>query len=65
MLSVSLHPSGKCFATGGSDSKVKLWDIGTRSCLQTVCEHIDQVTCDGEGGRGQLPADSVWSTVTR
>lgn len=34
VLSVSAHPGGACFATGSSDSKVKLWDLQTRTCAQ-------------------------------
>lgn len=34
VLSVSAHPSGAAFATGSSDGKVKLWDLGTRTCAQ-------------------------------
>jgi WD40 repeat protein len=43
VLSVACHPSGKSFATGSSDSKVKLWDMSSRSCAQTLSEHSDQV----------------------
>ena len=43
VLSVAMHPSGTTFATGSSDSKVKLWDLQTRACLQTVADHTDQV----------------------
>ena len=34
VLSVSAHPRGTAFATGSSDSKVKLWDLQTRTCAQ-------------------------------
>lgn len=43
VLSVAAHPDGSTFATGSSDCRVKLWDLQTRSCAQTVTEHTDQV----------------------
>ncbi len=44
MLSVAVHPNGSTFASGGSDSRVKLWDIATRTCVQTMTsDHTDQV----------------------
>ena len=43
MLSVACHPDGSAFATGSSDAKVKLWDLQTRTCAQTLTEHTDQV----------------------
>ena len=43
MLSVACHPSGSSFATGSSDAKVKLWDLQTRTCAQTLSDHTDQV----------------------
>ena len=44
VLSVACHPSGTAFATGSSDSKIKLWDLQTRTCSQTVSEHTDQAS---------------------
>jgi WD repeat-containing protein 61 len=43
VLSVAPHPSGSLFVTGGSDAKVKLWDVGARACVQTASDHSDQV----------------------
>ncbi len=43
VLSVACHPSGSSFATGSSDAKVKLWDLQTRTCAQTLSDHTDQV----------------------
>ena len=45
VLSVACHPNGNAFATGSSDAKVKLWDLQTRTCAQTLTEHSDQVGC--------------------
>jgi len=42
VLSVACHPDGSAFATGSSDARVKLWDLQTRTCAQTVTEHTDQ-----------------------
>ena len=44
VLSVACHPSGSSFATGSSDAKVKLWDLQTRTCAQTLSDHTDQVS---------------------
>ena len=43
VLSVTAHPNGTAFASGGSDSKVKLWDLGARACVQTSTDHNNQV----------------------
>ena len=44
VLSVDFHPTGNSFATGSSDSKVKLWDFHARSCVQTLSDHTDQAS---------------------
>ena len=44
VLSISCHPDGNGFATGSSDSKVKLWDLQSRACVQTLADHTDQVS---------------------
>ena len=44
VLSVDFHPTGNSFATGSSDSKVKLWDFHARSCVQTLSDHSDQAS---------------------
>lgn len=44
MLSLAVHPGGGAFASGGSDARVKLWDLHTRTCVQTLSsDHTDQV----------------------
>ena len=55
VLSVACHPDGTAFATGSSDSKVKLWDLQTRACVQTIADHTDQV-------RG-LPAEPFFAVT--
>lgn len=44
MLCVAVHPSGNAFVTGSSDSKVRLFDLQSRTCAQIVAEHNDQVS---------------------
>lgn len=64
VLSVACHPDGSTFATGSSDAKVKLWDLQTRTCAQTITEHTDQVPtrpCLCQGSRA-FPL-RVWCTV--
>eukprot|EP00198_Chlamydomonas_reinhardtii_P010161 XP_001699498.1 predicted protein [Chlamydomonas reinhardtii] len=44
VLSVAAHPGGAAFASGGSDARVKVWDMATRTCTQTMAaDHTDQV----------------------
>lgn len=43
MLSVACHPQGASFATASSDARVRLWDLQTRTCVQTLSDHTDQV----------------------
>ncbi len=43
VLSVDVHPDGNAFVTGSSDSKVRLFDLQSRTCAQTIAEHSDQV----------------------
>ena len=42
VLGVTVHPEGAAFATCSSDAKVKLWDLQSRACVQTLAEHSDQ-----------------------
>ena len=44
VLSVAASPDGACFATGGADASVRLWESGTRTCAQVLSsEHSDLV----------------------
>jgi WD repeat-containing protein 61 len=43
VLGVAVHPGGAAFATSSSDARVRLWDLSTRTCVQTMGEHTDQV----------------------
>lgn len=43
MLSVAVHPGGAALATASSDARVRLWDLSTRACVQTMGDHSDQV----------------------
>jgi WD40 repeat protein len=39
-----------------SDKKVKIWDLGTRQCTQTIAEHQDQVWAVAYNPSGALLA---------
>jgi WD repeat-containing protein 61 len=44
VLSVAATPDGSSFASGGADGAVKVWDVATRACTQTLAsEHTDLV----------------------
>ena len=48
----------KCYRYRSSDKAVKIWDAGSRQCVHTFYEHLDQVSCGtavivvGGGGGG-------------
>jgi WD repeat-containing protein 61 len=42
VLSVAAAPSGATLVTGGSEATLRLWDVATRTCAQTLSgEHTD------------------------
>jgi len=44
VLAVAAHPTNpRIFATGSTDTRVKLWDINTKECVHTFQAHKDQV----------------------
>lgn len=65
VLSVAMNPQGTGFVSGGSDAKVKLWDIGSRSCMQTAVEHTDQVGAAGSLSGSHVPVTVVKSLSQR
>jgi WD repeat-containing protein 61 len=58
VLDVSVHPNGSLFATGSSDARVKLWDLATRTCTQTLTQHTDQVWAVAFSSEGMLATAS-------
>lgn len=64
VLSVAMHPGGSAFASGGSDACVKLWDINTRTCVQTLsADHTDQVClllCGRQGDWKRSTVGQSW-----
>merc|ERR1712071_342328 len=44
MSSVTYSPDGSYLATGGQDSKVKVWDTNTGFCFVTFTEHSGSIT---------------------
>lgn len=43
VLGVSFCPDNTHFVSSSSDKTVKVWDAGSRQCVQTFYEHNDQV----------------------
>ena len=41
---LSYSPDGQIIATGGADSKVKLWNVNSGFCFVTFPEHTASVT---------------------
>jgi WD40 repeat protein len=51
VLDVAIHPQGQLLATASSDGRAKLWDLGTRTEVQALTDHKDQVGAPGRGRR--------------
>lgn len=43
VLDVDVSADGATLATGSSDRTVRLWDVGIRSCVQSMSSHTDLV----------------------
>jgi len=39
VTSLSIHPSGISFASGGHDSSIRIWDISSKTCIQEMSSH--------------------------
>jgi striatin 1/3/4 len=39
VTSLSVHPSGLTFASGGHDSSIRIWDIASKNCIQEMSSH--------------------------
>jgi len=39
VTSLSIHPSGISFASGGHDSSIRIWDIASKNCTQEMSSH--------------------------
>ncbi|ORY76836.1 WD40 repeat-like protein [Neocallimastix californiae] len=39
VTSLSIHPSGLTFASGGHDSSIRIWDISSKNCIQEMSSH--------------------------
>jgi len=39
VTSLSIHPSGISFASGGHDSSIRIWDISSKNCVQEMSSH--------------------------
>ncbi|KAJ3352983.1 hypothetical protein GGF32_003236 [Allomyces javanicus] len=68
VAAAQFHPNGLVLVTGGHDCSMRVWDVGSRACLQEWPAHrrrrdagIWSVRCapDGGGGLGSAGADGV------
>ena len=70
--SVAFSPDGTLLASGGTDEKVKLWDVATRESIATLNGHTDEVTSVTFSPDGTLLASAsedntvkLWDVATR
>ena len=52
VLNVALCPDDTHFVSSSSDESVKVWDVGTRTCVHTFFDHQDQVCGVKYNGNG-------------
>ncbi|KAG2367816.1 WD40-repeat-containing domain protein [Suillus spraguei] len=65
--SMALSPNGKIIASGsgGSDQKVRLWDVGTRKVIANWTGHTDAVCALCWSADGELIASGSWGGTAR
>jgi WD40 repeat protein/serine/threonine protein kinase len=60
---ISIHPNGKWFLSGGSDSMIRLWDLASKKCLHTFTRtsgSINSLTISPDG-RYILSSEGLYS----
>jgi len=65
MTSVAWHPEGNLLATGGSDSRIQIWDVKSRRKVAVLEGHVQQVNVLSFHPGGELLLSSSWDGVVR
>ena len=65
MNSVSFSPDGTKVASGSDDKTVKLWDVTSGECLQTLEGHSDYVKSVSFSPDGTKVASGSWDNTVK
>jgi WD40 repeat protein len=65
VFSVCFHPDGRRFATASYNGSVKIWDVITGQCLQTLLGHTAEVSGACFSADGQLLASGSTDLTVR
>ena len=65
MWSVSFSPDGTKVASGSGDNTVKLWDVTSGECLQTLEGHSRYVTSVSFSPDGTKVASGSWDKTVK
>jgi WD40 repeat protein len=63
--SVAFSPNGQMLATGSSNSVIKLWDIVTGKCLNTLDGHTNRVVSLAFSPDSQILASGSYDQTLR
>ncbi|MCL4217703.1 MAG: protein kinase, partial [Candidatus Hydrogenedentes bacterium] len=65
LTTVAWHPEGHLLATGGSDPRVRIWDVDARRRLSVLEAHVEHVTPASFHWSGNLLLSGSWDGTAR